>query len=96
MDRQPCIVYKGLHKADTYLYVERADDFSRVPEALLAQLGDLEVVLEIELHPERRLARADITLVMQALREEGFYLQLPPRDALGAPVEFRRRPCSDG
>jgi len=82
MEALSCVVYRGSRKADTYLFVERAGDFSRVPEALLAQLGELAQVLELELHPERRLARADVAVVMQALRENGFYLQLPPRDEL--------------
>jgi uncharacterized protein YcgL (UPF0745 family) len=96
MKRLPCVVYKGLLKADTYLYVERAEDFSRVPDALLAQLGDLEAVLEVELHAERALARADVTEVMRALREQGYYLQLPPRDELGMPVSYGSGPCSAG
>ena len=89
MDRQPCVVYRGDREADTYLYVERADDFSRVPGELLARLGQLEAVLELELHPERVLARADAAAVMRALREHGFYLQMPPRDELTRPVEYR-------
>ncbi len=86
MNRLNCVIYRGARETDTYLYVERADDFSRVPEALLARLGELEAVLEIELHAERRLARADPVAVMRALRDEGYYLQLPPRDGLGRPV----------
>lgn len=83
-----CTVYRGAREADAYLYVERADDFSRVPESLLARLGELEAVLEIELHAERRLARADPVEVMRALRDEGYYLQLPPRNGLGRPITY--------
>ena len=83
-----CVVYRGAREADTYLYVERADDLSRVPEDLLARLGELEAVLEIDLHAERRLARADPVVVMRALRDEGYYLQLPPREGLGRPVSY--------
>ena len=88
MEPLPCIVYRAAREVDTYLYVERADDFSRVPEALLARLGELVAVLEIELHTERRLARADPVAVMRALRDEGYYLQLPPREGLGRPVTY--------
>jgi len=75
-----CVVYSGNRKEDTYLFVERADDFARVPEALLAQLGDLEQVLDLELYPGRRLARTEPQVVMRALRDDGFYLQLPPHE----------------
>ncbi len=88
MNRLSCVVYRGARETDTYLYVERADDFARVPEALLARLGALEAVLELELHPAQRLARANPVEVMRALHEQGFYLQLPPREGLGRPLKY--------
>ncbi len=74
-----CSVYKGPNKADHYLYVPGEDDFSRVPEALLELLGPLQRVLSLELSEARKLAQADVRQVMQALREQGYYLQVPPR-----------------
>ena len=50
-------VYKSLKKADTYLYLAKRDDFAGLPEPLRTQLGSLQFVLEVELTPERRLAR---------------------------------------
>jgi uncharacterized protein YcgL (UPF0745 family) len=37
-----CAIYKGHRKPDTYLFVERPDDFSRLPGALLRLMGRLE------------------------------------------------------
>lgn len=88
MNRQLCVVYRGAREADTYLYVAHADDLARVPAALLARLGELEAVLELELHPARQLARADVNDVLRALHEDGFYLQLPPREGLAIPVRY--------
>lgn len=73
-----CIVYKGKRRGDNYLFVEREGDFSRVPAVLLELLGGIERVMELELRPERRLAQADAAEVMRLLREQGYYLQLPP------------------
>lgn len=73
-----CAIYKGDRKADTYLYVECEDDFSRVPDSLLQLLGNLELVMTLELHPGRTLARADPEQVREHLRSQGFYLQMPP------------------
>ena len=73
-----CAIYKGDRKVDTYLYIEREDDFSRVPDSLLQLLGELELVMTLELHPERTLARADPDQVREHLRSQGFYLQMPP------------------
>ena len=74
-----CVVYKGNKKLDHYLYVEKEDDFSRVPQTLLDMLGELELVISLELSPERQLAQADVNDVMQQLKDEGFYFQMPPK-----------------
>ncbi len=61
-----------------YLYLAREDDFECVPEELLRRFGRPQRVMELELHEERRLARADAREVMRQLAENGYYLQLPP------------------
>lgn len=71
-------VYKSLRKADTYVYLAARDDFAPLPEAMREQLGGLEFVLEVELTPERRLARVDATKVREALAARGFFVQVPP------------------
>jgi uncharacterized protein YcgL (UPF0745 family) len=77
-----CVIYKGRKKADTYLYLEREGDFSQVPPALLELLGTLELVLSLELTPQRNLACADVEQVRLQLREQGYYLQLPPLEGV--------------
>lgn len=73
-----CAVYKSRKKADTYLFIERRDDFSRVPEILLTTFGPPLLVMVTKLNPARPLGMSDIGKVMNALREQGYYLQLPP------------------
>ena len=73
-----CAVYKSRRKVDTYLFVEHEDDFGRVPEQLLTLLGELELVMSLELTPGRRLAQSDPELVRRHLADEGYYLQMPP------------------
>jgi uncharacterized protein YcgL (UPF0745 family) len=75
-----CVIYKGHKKPDTYLYIEREDDFERVPEQLLSMMGTLTRVMDLELSRGRTLAQADVGDVVAALVERGFYLQLPPED----------------
>lgn len=74
-----CSIYKGNKKPDDYLYVEEADDFTRVPQALLDIMGELKLVLSLELSADRQLAQADVTQVMRQLKEQGYYLQIPPK-----------------
>lgn len=73
-----CYVYRSRRRADTYLYLPSADDFSAVPDALIRLFGEAELALEFELGPQRRLAQAEPVQVMASLREQGFYLQMPP------------------
>ncbi|MDR0780838.1 MAG: YcgL domain-containing protein [Pseudomonadales bacterium] len=73
-----CTVYGSRHEADLYLYVERREGLARVPEALLARFGPPREVLTFALHPTRTLARAKAVDVLAAIRERGYYLQLPP------------------
>ena len=73
-------VYKGNRKAHTYLYISQQDDFGQVPDSLLELMGELQLVVDFELHSERRLARADTVVVMQQLQSTGYFLQLPPVD----------------
>ncbi len=69
-------IYRASKKPDSYLYIVRQDDFADVPEPLLKALGKLELAMELELHSERKLARADVDKVRKALQEQGFYLQM--------------------
>lgn len=76
--RMQAYVYKSLRKVDTYVYLAARDDFSRVPEPLRAQLGDLAFVLDVALTPQRRLARVDADVVRANLAQRGFHVQFPP------------------
>lgn len=74
-----CAIYKSSKKNETYLYVEKRDDFSRVPEALMASFGKPQFVMLFNLAGEKKLIRTSKEKVSEALRETGFYLQLPPK-----------------
>lgn len=73
-----CAVYKSPRKESTYLFIERRDDFSRIPAALLETFGKPALVTMLNLATREYLAMADIDKVRQQLQQQGFYLQLPP------------------
>lgn len=73
-----CAVYKSAKKQQTYLFVNQRDNFSDVPEALMATFGTPSLVTLINLANKDKLAFADIQKVKQQLSETGYYLQLPP------------------
>lgn len=78
MSKVLCDVYKSRKKDEAYLYVSRKDALSRVPEALLDTFGKPELALTLMLSADKPLARADVSKVLKALEEQGFYLQMPP------------------
>lgn len=73
-----CYIYKSSRKAETFLFVRAENDFSSVPAPLLEALGMLQKVMDLELTPERKLARGNAAQIMHELRQTGFHLQLPP------------------
>ena len=75
---QLCTVYRCSKKLDTYLYVEKTNDFTKVPEPLRKLLGTLSLVMTFDLDRREHLGGADLKKVKSELTEKGFYLQLPP------------------
>jgi len=71
-------VYKSPVKEETYLYVSIQDDLKRVPEELLETFGKPELVTKVVITPEKKLARTEGEKVLAAIKEKGFFLQLPP------------------
>ncbi len=79
-----CLIYRCSRKQEMYLYLP----FQKNEEKLLAEVsgellkltGKLEKVMELELTPERKLARANVEEVMSSLKEKDYYLQMPPND----------------
>ena len=77
-----CFVYKSIKKTDSYIYINQKDNFESVPEQLLALFGKPEFALEFDLTRDRKLALADAEQVIQSLDEQGYYLQMPPKNNL--------------
>ena len=71
-------MYRSRRNPDTYLYVDHHEGLSRVPEALQRELGGTERAMTLVLTPQRRLARTSAAEVLRAIREQGYYLQMPP------------------
>ncbi len=73
-----CWVYRSSRKDELYVYLRTKDGFDQLPEGLRRLLGTPELVMELELHADRKLARAEVRNVMERLRAQGYYLQMPP------------------
>ncbi|ASG54490.1 hypothetical protein DUQ00_01145 [Salmonella bongori] len=73
-----CVIYRSSKRDQTYLYVEKKDDFSRVPDALMKGFGQPQLAMILPLDGRKKLVNAELEKVKQALSEQGYYLQLPP------------------
>ncbi len=73
-----CAIYRSSKRDETYLFVEKRDDFSRVPEELMQGFGKPQFAMLLSLDGRKKLASADIERVRRDLKEHGFYLQIPP------------------
>ncbi|TCK08175.1 YcgL domain-containing protein [Marinobacterium mangrovicola] len=73
-----CSIYKSPRKDEMYLYVDKRDALTRVPEALLEMFGPPLHVMDMPMKADRKLARADADKVLDGITEKGYYLQMPP------------------
>lgn len=74
-----CRVYRCSRHDGMYIYVADDRALEQLPVDLLKRAGKLEMVMDLELSEERKLARADVERVKKDLLTQGFYLQMPPQ-----------------
>ncbi len=48
-----CVIYQSSKRDQTYLYVEKKDDFSRVPEELMKGFGQPQLAMILPLDGRR-------------------------------------------
>ena len=82
-----CDIYRSSKKDEMYMYIARLDysadkeldnPFESVPENVLQAFGKATFVMHLELHHERKLARANVLHVLDSLQTKGFFIQMPP------------------
>lgn len=75
-----CAVYKTKKKSGMFLYVPNKDDFDEVPEVLMKQFTAPQLVMILPLDKRKHLAGVDKQKLITALTEQGYYLQMPPKE----------------
>ena len=71
-------VFRSARREGMYLIVDRAEGTARVPESLLAGFGAPQPSLVFMLTATRSMAQAQAPVVLVAIAEQGYYLQMPP------------------
>ena len=72
-----CFIYRSLKKNGLYVYMPKKDDFEKIPEGIMAQLGEIEFAMKIELTKDKKLAKEDPVKVIENIEINGFHLQMP-------------------
>jgi hypothetical protein len=78
-----CLIYRSEKKQETYLYLPIGTSYSDLPEELQEAFGEPTLVMKLEIGTNTKLVQADTMLVIKALEDPGYFLQLPPK----TPVE---------
>ena len=65
-----CSIYRSPKEEGMYLYVDKDNDLASVPEALLKRFGQPELAITLLLTPDKKLARADVAKVLEAIEEQ--------------------------
>lgn len=85
-------IYRSSRREGMYLFVERGQSLEELPHSLLSSFGQAEHIMDLVMTPDRKLARARASEVMESIAEQGFYLQMPPsRDELEAELAAAKR-----
>lgn len=72
-------IYRSPKKEEMYLYLLDKDGFEELEDSLQKVFGTPEFVMVLNLDKRDTLARVDIQAVREALSDQGYYLQMPPR-----------------
>ena len=70
-------IYRSSVKDGLYVYLASTQGLASLPAPVMKQLGAPEKAMEIELDKNRKLSNADASEVLEAIENQGFYVQMP-------------------
>lgn len=77
-----CVVYKSLKKDETYIFIPTTTPLSDLPDELMKVMGQTEMVMTLNLTPEKKMARGTGAEVMDSINKQGFHIQMPENPQL--------------
>jgi len=90
--------FRSARHEGMFVIVDRAVGIEVLPAALSEHFGPAEPSIVFKLSPDRAMTHADPKVVLAAIEDKGFYLQLPPAegDVVSAALAAAARRVSDG
>ncbi|MDO6461782.1 YcgL domain-containing protein [Granulosicoccaceae sp. 1_MG-2023] len=70
-------IYRSRKRKGLYVYLAEQDKFDTLPAAVQEAVGELEFAMELEITPQRKMAKEDPQVVLNNLQENGFHIQMP-------------------
>lgn len=70
-------IYRSSVKDGLYVYVKTETTLESLPTPVLKQLGNPEKAMDLELDKDRKLSNADAEEVLDAIENQGCYVQMP-------------------
>ncbi len=83
-----CTIYRVGSQDGTYVYLREGLALTALPPELQKRASRMQRVMDLELGPQRKLARVDVVQVLEGLEKRGWYLQLPPNGQMHVPLHF--------
>lgn len=83
-------IYRSEKKADCYIYLAKPKEAFELPAAVTKILGDLTLVMEIDIHEGSKLAQVKPQQVLESMQQQGFYIQMPSKQPHPVDALFER------
>ncbi len=81
-------IFKGNKREEMYLYVDQKEGLRQVPDDLLLTFGQTDSVMILPLTQDKKLARVEAADVLEAIEQQGYFLQMPPPPAALAEAQI--------
>lgn len=75
-----CYIYRSPKRENSYLYVEKEQDFSLVPDVLKRAFGQPILVMKVLLDNKRKFVGGTAQEIEDKIKQDGFFLQMLKED----------------
>lgn len=75
-----CFVYKSAKKEHCYLYMQKENEFEKLPEAIQTYFGKPIFVMKLSLISGKRYPVGTVEMIKERLETDGFLIQLLEED----------------
>ncbi|XKM14029.1 YcgL domain-containing protein [Orbaceae bacterium ac157xtp] len=75
-----CYIYRSPKKENSYLYVDKENDFTKVPDVLMKAFGQPIFAMKVLLDEKRKFVAGTAQEIEAKIKNDGFFLQMLNED----------------